>query len=676
MSATWQAWEVPEYYDPGRIADDLGDCRQRGLDWLDRKTSNQVPVPAVALQRLAEDYVAASRLAAAGRVTQIKLFLREGIEEFSQQGHTADAGLLRDLFFGDSMNGPIKPPGELLRTARERSGDSTEARFRERRTNVIRSFAQFLVTFAAPAPQGPDDAAHDGPDGAAQDRTPVGHRQLATTGYVGDNEHFIQLLAEAVNVTIVGITNEHLAPMLQEALRRKRAGGRADAFWGSLRIVFLGKTLLRAVNDEREEIHDSREALRQRLQEAVWARRSVQVFLKSTQLTRWALFDCPYLPTLTGTLFDFGDQKRRRIVHLLMKRPRQPSAGHLYIELEDLEDQYFSALFEDIVRNSDPALMIVPVGFPAGETFRCTEFRLHSNVLKDGSGASGWLPMILVITSRRRGSQVEAMLQLRTEDNSSRELNRLSHLGGHITRGDLALPAGLSLVDAPRSFDREHEIPMHTAARLVKEVIGVDPGSGLRPMSTGRYLYPDKEHLFFFIFALELPEGTELPRRAEMHSFPLPELLTVRANQVLRSAAQLCEATEVQGRAWTAATEVVALNLYLHDYPDLGDQMRGLAPHQSGELASTAAVIRQLVTERTSPSWVSAGREVQLMGLAGWQYREFFSALLPLYDAIGIDGASDLLQLIGADSRKSDALERLAELYQDDYLMASAPIEL
>jgi hypothetical protein len=668
MSATWQAWEVPEYYDPGRIADDLGDCRQRGLDWLDRKTSNQVPVPAVALQRLAEDYVAARRLAAAGRVTQIKLFLREGIEEFSQQGHTADAGLLRDLFFGDSMNGPIKPPGELLRTARERSGDSTEARFRERRTNVIRSFAQFLVTFAAPEPHGLD--------GATQDRIPVEHTQLATMGYVGDNEHFIQLLAEAVNVTIVGITNEHLAPMLQEALRRKRAAGRADAFWGSLRIVFLGETLLHAVNDEREVFHDSREALRQRLQEAVWARRSVQVTLKRTQSTRWALFDCPYLPTLTGTLFDFGDQQRRRIVHLLMKRPRQPSADHLYIELEDLEDQYFSALFEDIVRNSDPAVMIVPAGFPAGETFRCTEFRLHSNVLKDGSGANGWLPLILVVTSRRRGSHVEAMLQLRTEDNSSRELNRLSHLGGHITRGDLALPAGLSLVDAPTSFDCQQEIPMHTAARLVEEVIGVDPGSGLRPMGTGRYLHPDKEHLFFFIFALELPEGTQLPRRAEMHSFPLPELLAVRANQVLRSAAQLCQATEMQGRAWTGATEVVALNLYLHDYPELGEQMRGLAPHQGSGLAGMAAVIRQLVTERTSPSWVSAGREVQLMGLAGWQYREFFSALLPLYADIGIDGASDLLRLISADSRKSAAVERLAELYQDDYLMASVPLEL
>jgi hypothetical protein len=62
-------------------------------------------------------------------------------------------------------------------------------------------------------------------------------------------------------------------------------------------------------------------------------------------------------------------------------------------------------------------------------------------------------------------------------------------------------------------------------------------------VSTGSYLYRDKEHLFFFVSVLDLPESIQFPRRAEMHVFPLAELLAVRENQVLRSAAQLCRTT-------------------------------------------------------------------------------------------------------------------------------------
>ena len=228
--------------------------------------------------------------------------------------------------------------------------------------------------------------------------------------------------------------------MLQEALRRKRVGGRPDAFWGSLRIVFLHNSLLDAVNDEREAFHDSSVALRQRRQEATWARRSLRVFLKRSNSTRWGLYEYSYLPPVTGSLLEFGDQKRKKVAHLLVKRPRQPTADHLYLELAVIEEGYMSALFEDVIRDSEQARMIVPVGYLANKTFRCEGLRLHSSVLKDGSDATGWLPMILVVTSRRRGNQVEALLQLRTEQNSGRELNRLSHLGGHVQREDLLLP--------------------------------------------------------------------------------------------------------------------------------------------------------------------------------------------------------------------------------------------
>ena len=619
---------MPEHYDPGRIADDLADCRQRGLDWLDRKTTNQAPVPATALQRLAEDYVAARHIVAVGRRAQIKTLLRDGIEELSQQGHRADATLLHDLFFGESPHGTIRPPGELLKAARAKAGNPPEARFREQRANVIRSFAQFLLVFVAPA----TGRSADKPQVPTSDD----YQQLATIGYIGDNEHFIQQLSEAVNVTIIGITNGNLKPMLQEALQRKRAARGADAFWGDLRIVFLAKELLYAVNDEREDFRDSPEALRQRRQEAIWARKSVGSFLKRTQSTRWALYEYPYMMPLTGALLDFSEKK---IVHSLWRNPQRAMGDHLYLDMEDLHNQYFSAMFEGIIRQSKNLNEILPVGTPVGTTFICKGVSRRSDVLKDRSSASGWLPMVLIVTSRRRNAQVEPILQLRTEDNSARELNRISHPGSHIIRDDLALPGGVA-----SAFDLRHEIPMNVARRVVEEVTGIDPASSLRPMTTGSYLYSDKEHLFFFAFTLDLGEDTQLLRRAEMHSYPLPELLAIRANQVLRVATDLCQTAGFTERAWSAAREVVALNLYLHDYPDLAEQILGLDGQRGEELERVRTRVERLVTEQTSPSWIAAGHQAELLGLAGWQYREFFSVLLPLYAEIGIDGAYELLR--------------------------------
>jgi hypothetical protein len=89
-----------------------------------------------------------------------------------------------------------------------------------------------------------------------------------------------------------------------------------------------------------------------------------------------------------------------------------------------------------------------------------------------------------------------------------------------------------------------------------------------------------------------------------------------------------------------------------------------------------ATAIGQLATDRTSPSWMSESREMQLMGLAGWQYREFFSVLLRLYAQVGVDGAAALLNVIRDDEQKTFAVGRLQELYQDEHLMASMPFEL
>jgi len=316
---------------------------------------------------------------------------------------------------------------------------------------------------------------------------------------------------------------------------------------------------------------------------------------------------------------------------------------------------------------------VVPVGFPADSTFHYRGPRNQTRVLGDGSGADGWLPMVLIVTPRRTGDQVLAMLQLRTDANSARELHRVSHLSGYVLQDDRLRPSGHMLPVPPTSFGLADETPLSAAQRVVQEVSAEDLSARMRPVTTGRYLYPDKEHLFFFVYVLDLPEGIQFPRRAELHTFHLADLLEIRTSQILRSTAGLCRLTDISGRSWAIAAEILALNLTLHDQPELAERLMSMP---EGGRAEFAHALDQLVTTRTCPSLLEPGRDIEIAGLAGWQHRGFFSVLVRLYAEIGITGASELVGAINADGQKSAAVRRLAELYGDEDIMASIPMEL
>ncbi len=662
--------DVPDRYDPTRIAANLGACRHRGLDFLDHRSANQEAVRADELQRLAEEYAAVCQFADGTRGAQIKALLIAGIEDLRRQQRHSDADLIRDLFFGESTHGPIRPSGELLKTARLRVGDTTDARFRTRRRNAMRSFAHVLVSLVE-APRAEPAPASPGVAPAADVHEP--DEQRVTVDSAAKAEHFIALLAAAQKATIIGITNEHLLDTLKDALRLKRlTSGRPDDFWESLRIVFLSKDLLASVNDERARLHDAADALHQRRQAAIWARRLISVFLKRTMASSWALYECSYQPGVTGSLAEFPDRSQK--AHLLIRRPQRPTADHVAVDIEGSVGR-LGEVFDEIVHTSESDTMIVPVGAPAGRAFRCNTTRVQSDVLKDGSKVGGWLPMVLIITYQHRRGRLVPLVQLRTIENSAREENRLSHLGGHIVQEDRLRPGGHELAAPVQVFDLEHEIPRCAAARIVQEVTGTELRADLIPMTTGGYLYPDKESLFFFVYAVELQEGAQLQREAEMTNFDLPELLAVRSNQVLRFAAALCRSAGIDDDSWADAARIVALNLCLHGLADLGDKLPGLIGRSSGEREELATAALRLVRDRTAPTRASDGR-VTLQGLAGWQYRQFFSDLIPLYERLGIDGAAELCSAIGDDPGKSRALAELSELYQDERLMASLPMEL
>jgi hypothetical protein len=679
---------VPDDPDDGLIAairDELAACRQRGIERLDLSSHNQSPVPTPVLQGLANEYIAVRQLRVHGRISQLKYLFRDAIKAFATENE-GDAQLAGDLLFGDSQNRITKSPGELLDIARKKSGYRTEAQFRDVRRGAFAEFARFLPDFVEDVKRGNLNSSGAGaeasgsvsvlprlrvsPTDSAPD--PEVKRRNVTTGYVVSGEYFIRLLADAVNVTIVGFTNENLASMLRAALERRRAASiSSDACWDSLRVVFLSEKLLELVNDERRDYPDRNEMLKQRRRAAVQGRRTVSNFLRSLPPERWTTHESRYFPPLIGTLFEMPNGQR--IIQLLIRRPQRSAEDHLYLQLEDTQGNYFSAAFEEIVHSSVDDTKVVPVGFPVAQRFRVTGTRYRQNALRDRSWAQGWLPLVLVITWRRRNGRAEPLLQLRTHLNAARELDRLSHLSGYILDDDRRPSPDSELED---EFGPEDEVSLRAARRRVQMETSEEDSAALQPLGTSGYLHPDKEHLFFFVYACEFSEGFQLPRETEMSSVSLAELLSIRENQTLRQALRLCEeSAPMRGKARADAFEIAALNLTLHGHAEVAQKMMNATARSTAGIARIAPEIRDLV-EQTRQTWPGTERETVLMGLSGLQYREFFSLLLPYYASVGVPDAADHLRRIDEDEGTRLAADRLAELYHDEGVMESIPLEL
>ncbi len=663
--------EGPEDDVVRRISAELTSCRKRGIERLDLRTHNQAPVPAPQLERLASEYLTATGRHVQGRIPQIKYLLRDAISAFTDEDE-ADAKLVKALFFGDSQNKVTKSAGELLDTARRQSGFSNEARFRQARHDAFDHFAEFIPRFVAsaqPASQA-EEVTETVTDGASYSNdislAPEVQQQVATIGYIDGGEHFISLLSQAENVTVVGFTNESLASVLRIALARKReAILRSDESWSSIRVVFLSEELLDWVNDERGfPDPDEARLLRRRL--GVFGRRTVRVFLRGLpRHVSWKMYETPYLPPLIGTLFEMPDG--RRIVQLLFRRRLRNSNDHVYLEFEDTRGHYFSAMFDEIVQSSVDDEKLTPVGIVVGQRFKVTGTRYRWSVLIEGSGAKGWLAIDLILTWQVRNGQAEPLLQLRTRLNAARELGRLTHLTSQITQDDPAIPG--------MQFGLDDDIPLAAAKRRVQMETGpIDIGE-LVPLTTGRYFHHDMEHLFFFVYSCRLPDGLELWPQAEMSSVSVQELLSIRRNQVLRNALELCRVPLVDRRVHANAFEIVTLNLVLHDLADLAQKLRDAA---AAEMADFNAIVADLgrLEEQTRRTWQGFEREAELHGLSGFQFREFYTTLLPFYRSVGVPDAAEHLLLIEEDEIKRAAVARLSQLYRNERVMESIPIEL
>ena len=493
------------------------------------------------------------------------------------------------------------------------------------------------------------------------------------TGYVKEGTRFVTLLASAVNVTIVGMTNEGLATMLQDALNAKRkASGDQEAFWGSLRIVFLSDKLLNWLNDEKSEYPDPKYELSQRELSAGYGRRSIEGFLKRASSTRWNLFESHYFPTMAGALLEMPDGSR--IVQLIIRRPQRRTPDHLFIEFEDQVDQYFTAAFEDIVHKSSEVNRVVPVGMPRDGKFLCTGARFFQNVLVDRSGQTGWMPIVLVVTWWNRNGQAEPVLQIRTEANSNRELERVSHLANYVYLDRYSGSVAQS-VEQPAEFELPSDLINFAARNRIRMETGSPPPVEANFVTTAQYLHSDKEHLFFYIYEHQLPGHFQFPQRAQMCNLTVDRLLNIRRNQTLRNAIELCRAADMLSFSKDVAFEIVGLNLVLHHAPDLAAELGRLAASPGADFGQLLVELRR-VEQETRDALRSGNAAVELKGLSGLQFREFFTVLLPLYAELGIPGAAEVLAEVDQEEVTRLALSRLAVLYHTEEFMANIPVEL
>lgn len=517
-------------------------------------------------------------------------------------------------------------------------------------------------------------------DESTADSMPRGELSLTTplvTTYSGaDDRKLLQLLADAQAVTAVGISNEDITEILEAAIVEKRRKERdLTAFWDHLHIVFLADELIQYLDDGLSSEFPTRSmALAERARRvALSRRRLMSQLLRNGVPGRWTLYTYPYALPFTGILFEMPDGKR--VVQLRMIRPSRLEKDHLKIEFIDRVDQFFESAFKEVVRSSTEEHEIVLVGTPAPDfkSFVCRGSRFRRSVLVEGRNISDWIAAIVVITWRQGRYGPEPLLQVNTPRNSTREMGKASHISGYVNARDHDHAA-----NDERQKSGDFSLPISAAINAARREFANDFGIrqlGPSPifLETRPFYYSDKENMYFYIFSQEMSATYQFADDAQMFAWTVDELLKVRRHHVLTNA-RLALTRDLTQRQRTKAREVVVENLMAHGDRDLADRV-GLAFARAEYTGDLEARIQAALQESKIFKYAFA-RELEVQGLAGLQYRMFYSTLLPTYASIGIGRAKEFLGELGDNQRRSAAVRAIQSMYSDEAYMAMLPIEI
>ncbi|MEU6813548.1 toll/interleukin-1 receptor domain-containing protein [Streptomyces sp. NPDC046860] len=519
--------------------------------------------------------------------------------------------------------------------------------------------------------QGDDDGGPSLHIGAS----PEAHVPLVTTHRGPDQRRFIEHLTEARSVTIITVSDDSLPDLIEEAALRKART--AEGFWDHLHVVFPDNSVLPFINDGLSARFPDRNAAVAERKYRVWQvrRRLMSLLLRYGRLGHWTISLCPFAPPFIGTLFSMPDG--RQSVQLSISRPKLESAEDLQVNFLDRVDHYFEQAFREVVESSREEHEIVLAGEPTPGTheFRCSGARFRRSVLVDGQETGDWLAALVAITWRRGRTGAEPLLQINTPRTSTREMGKISHVSGYINQRDCALPESGFLTPSGDSHFLVSDVAARTALdRELLQDFGIsectDPPELVDSLN---FYYPDKENLFFYLFEQQLPRETRYA--AELHMLPwgMDDLVTIREHQVYSNVLTICGNDSLDSFQRAGVAHVLALNLRLHGKSDAADALvREMSRAKVSDelLGQFAAALQE--TKRTRRS---AQKNVYITGIAGLQYRAFFTHLVPTYERVGVPGAPDLLSAIQDDASRRNALSELAEAYDDREFMESLPLE-
>jgi hypothetical protein len=504
---------------------------------------------------------------------------------------------------------------------------------------------------------------------------------LVTTYAGADHSKLAQLLVEAQGVTIVGTSHEGLADLLEKAIdQRSRKYLPQHAFWDHLNIVFLADDLLPYVSDGLSiEFPEKARALQERTRRHAWSRRRLMsLLLRDGVPGRWTLYSYPSALPFLGALFAMSDN--RRVVQLRIMRPSRQENDYLNIEFIDRVDQFFESAFREIVEASAEEHEIVLIGSPGttSGTFLCRGSRYRRSVLIEDRNIADWLVAIVAITWRQSRNGPEPLLQINTPRNSTREIGKASHVSGYVNYRDNAYLVE-NLASLPSAVgDMEYSLPQAAVINALRRELADDFGIQVAPDSTtitcsANFYYPDKENIYFYVLQQEIDATYKFASDTQMFAWTVAELLTVRRHHVLLNSRKTLT-VDMTSRQRNRAGELVVANLLAQGDAELASDVRRAV--DSRLMSEGLASRLETEIERSKIYKYVLGRELQVEGLAGFQYRTFYSVVLPAYANVGIYGAREELAAINENAVRATAVAELASYYDDETFITSFPIEV
>jgi hypothetical protein len=503
---------------------------------------------------------------------------------------------------------------------------------------------------------------------------------------IGSNEgEFTRRLSQAQSVTLIGVTHQNLTKHLEGALASKRQDQGFAAFWNRIRVVFLSENLLHAIDDELADqeraLQDAtarrkknEEATTSRKRNSAQAKRLLSRFLiREGQPKQWRLYEYEYTLPFQGALFELPNGEK--IVQVTFARPGLQTSQLLALEFSSSsaasEVAYFQAGFEEVIDHSRQHHEVVLMGHPAEREFYVSHARFRRDILREPSpDGNEWVAAVLILLWQRVEDSITPILQIRTRENSTRELDTLSNLSGYVDELDCPYDAG-----SQSTFVLSPDTTERTVQRELLEELGVNSTCWQTPrfVENLRYYYQDREHLYFYVHSVEFTATLDgVSNKARLNHWQFDEILNVHKSQVLAKAAELMAVPANPRQA--RATAIVCDNLLLHGQAEFAQ--RYAAAQEGREPVDAIRSELEKLRTQCQVTYDYEHESIVLKGLPGLQYREFFTSLVPAYAQLGVSGAKNMLVAISSGAFTSEALDRLKRYYRDPQQVTNSVIDV